>query len=174
MSYQSNSYGFGKLTRDQMIRVGLSARRATMAQSLSFRLKGVSTMDDEIDAEVERIMSMPEHELAAELAKEGKTIAGVAADIRKITERAIAEVARRRIADPRLYIAIRLWHRFAPAGHVDWEEEPYKAEYLSAIDGIETGDLFNLLLRRIDFDGADPRTLSLSELQRAIKGAEFH
>lgn len=49
--------------------------------------------------------------------------------------------------------------------------ESHKAEYLDAVDGIETGDLFNLLLRRIDFDGMDPRTFSLAELQRAIKGA---
>lgn len=128
-------------------------------------------MDDE--AEINRIMSMPEHELAAELAKEGKTIEGVAAEMRQITERAIAEAARRRIADPRLYIALRLWHWFAPEGHDDWEEEPHKAEYLGAVDRIETGDLFNLLLRRINFDGTDPRTFSLAELQRAIKGAEF-
>lgn len=127
------------------------------------------TMDD--DAEINRIMSMPEHELAAELAKEGKTMEGVAAEMQQVTERAIAEVARRRAADPRLYIAIRLWHRFAPEGAADWEEETYKAEYLHAVDGIETGDLFNLLLRRIDFDGMDPRTFSLAELQRAIKGA---
>ena len=123
--------------------------------------------------EINRIMSMPEHELAAELAKEGKTIEGVAAEMRKVTERAIAEAARRRTADPRLYMAIRLWHRFAPESHMDWEEERHKAEYLAAVDGIETGDLFNLLLRRIDFDGADPRTFSLAELQRAIKGAEW-
>ena len=127
------------------------------------------TIDD--DAEINRIMSMPEHELAAELAKEGKTIEGAAAEMRQVTERAIAEVARRRAADPRLYMAIRLWHRFAPEHHMDWEEESHKAEYLDAVDGIETGDLFNLLLRRIDFDGMDPRTFSLAELQRAIKGA---
>lgn len=36
-----------------------------------------------------------------------------------------------------------------------------------------TGELFNELLRRIDFDGMDPRTFSLAELQRAIKGAEW-
>ena len=127
------------------------------------------TVDDE--AEINRIMSMPEHELAAELAKEGKTIEGVAAEMRQITQRAIAEAARRRAADPRLYLALRLWHRFAPEGHTDWDEESHKAEYLGAIDAIETGDLFNLLLRRIDFDGMDPRTFSLAELQRAIKGA---
>jgi hypothetical protein len=127
----------------------------------------------EDDVEINRIMSMPEHELAAELAKEGKTVDGVAAEMQQAFERAVVEAARRRIADPRLYIAIRLWHRFAPEGAVDWNEDKHKAEYLAAVDGIETGDLFNLLLRRIDFDGDDPRWFSLRELQSSIKGAEF-
>lgn len=98
---------------------------------------------------------------------------GVAEEMRQSLQRAIVEVARRRAADPRLFIAIRLWHRFAPEGVMDWEEEKHKAEYLDAVDGIETGDLFNLLLRRIDFDGDDPRWFSLQELQSSIKGAEF-
>lgn len=128
-------------------------------------------IDDE--AEINRIMSMPAHELEAELAKEGKTMEGVAEEMRQVTERAIAEVARRRAADPRLFIALRLWHRFAPEGVMDWEEEAHKAEYLDAVDGIETGDLFNLLLSRINFDGMDPRTFSLRELHGAIKGAAW-
>lgn len=125
------------------------------------------------DAEINRIMSMPEHELAAELAKDGKTMEGVAAEMRQAFERAVVEAARRRAADPRLYIAIRLWHRFAPEGAMDWEEEKHRAEYLAAVDGIETGDLFNLLLSRINFDGMDPRTFSLRELHGAIKGAAW-
>lgn len=130
-------------------------------------------MTNDDDAEINRIMSMPEHELAAELAKEGKTMEGVAAEMREVTKRAIAEAARRRVADPRLYIAIRLWHRFAPEGVTDWEEDQHNAEYLHAVDGIETGDLFNLLLSRINFDGMDPRTFSLRELHGAIKGAAW-
>lgn len=127
------------------------------------------TLDD--DAEINRIMSMPEHELQAELAKEGKTMEGVAAEMRQATERAIAEVARRRVADPRLYIAVRLWHRFAPEGVMDWDEDQHKAEYLHAVDGIETGDLFNLLLRRLNYDGPDTASLTLGEIARAVDGA---
>lgn len=130
-------------------------------------------MTDDDDDEINRIMSMPVHELEAELAREGKTMEGVAAEMREVTKRAIAEADRRRKADPRLYIALRLWHRFAPEGHMDWEEERHQAEYLGAVDGIETGDLFNLLVRRISWDGLDSRSVTLSELQRAIGGAEF-
>lgn len=36
-----------------------------------------------------------------------------------------------------------------------------------------TGQLFTELLKRIDFDGMDPRTFSLAELYRAIPGAEW-
>lgn len=36
-----------------------------------------------------------------------------------------------------------------------------------------TGELFNELLRRIDFDGMDPRTFGLAELGRAIPGAQW-
>ena len=73
----------------------------------------------------------------------------------------------------RLQAAISLWHRFGDS-HVElWEDETHKAEYLDAIDGLATGWLFNILLSRIDFDGADPRTFSLAELQRAIRGAEW-
>ena len=38
---------------------------------------------------------------------------------------------------------------------------------------ISTGQLFNALLGRINFDGMDPRTLSLTELKNAIDGAEW-
>lgn len=41
------------------------------------------------------------------------------------------------------------------------------------LETASTGELFNALLTRIDFDGMDPRTFSLAELQRAIKGAEW-
>lgn len=79
--------------------------------------------------------------------------------------------------DPLIYpgartdIAIGLWHKFANASHIEWENESHKAEYLAAVDGITTAQLFNLLLTRIDFDGMDPRTFLLGELERAIKGA---
>lgn len=43
----------------------------------------------------------------------------------------------------------------------------------AAIMAIPTGDLFNELVRRIDFDGADPRTFTLSEIERAVPGATF-
>lgn len=35
------------------------------------------------------------------------------------------------------------------------------------------GDVFNELVRRMNFDGMDPRTFTLGELERAIDGAEF-
>lgn len=38
---------------------------------------------------------------------------------------------------------------------------------------ISTGQLFNVLLSRINFDGMDPRTFSLAELKNAIDGAEW-
>lgn len=53
------------------------------------------------DAEVERIMNMSEDELRAELAKEGKTMEAVAAEMTQIFERAKAEAEIRR--------AIRAW-----------------------------------------------------------------
>ncbi len=77
------------------------------------------------------------------------------------------------MSDPRTEAAISLWHRFASSHHIEWEDETHSAEYLDAIDGISTGLLFNLLLSRINFDGADPRTFSLTELYNAIKGAEW-
>lgn len=43
----------------------------------------------------------------------------------------------------------------------------------AAVDDIPTGDLFNLLLSRINFDGMDPRTFSLAELYRATPGAKW-
>jgi hypothetical protein len=38
---------------------------------------------------------------------------------------------------------------------------------------ITTGQLFNLLLSRINWDGMDPRSFSLAELKNAIDGAEW-
>ena len=35
------------------------------------------------------------------------------------------------------------------------------------------GDVFNELVRRMNFDGMDPRTFTLGELERAIDGARF-
>ena len=75
--------------------------------------------------------------------------------------------------DPRLEIAIRLWHKFAQENVITWDDETHKAEYLLAVDDITTGQLFNLLLSRINFDGMDPRTFSLAELHGAIKGAAW-
>ena len=123
-------------------------------------------MNDE--AEINRILSMPEHELLAELEKEGKTVEDVDAEIKQCINRAIAEVRRRRIADPRLYIAIRLWHQFAPEGHTDWDEERHKEEYLRAVDNIKTEDLLNLLLRRLNYDGPDENSLTIGEIRRAL------
>jgi hypothetical protein len=73
----------------------------------------------------------------------------------------------------RLQAAISLWHRFGDSNVEEWEDETHKAEYLDAIDGLASGWLFNILLSRINFDGMDPRTFSLAELQRAIVGAEW-
>jgi hypothetical protein len=75
--------------------------------------------------------------------------------------------------DVRTQIAISLWHRWADVSHIEWENESHKAEYLMAVDDITTGQLFNLLLSRINFDGMDPRTFSLAELLGAIDGAEW-
>lgn len=41
------------------------------------------------------------------------------------------------------------------------------------LEDFSTGELFNALLARINFDGMDPRTFSLAELQGAIEGAEW-
>jgi hypothetical protein len=73
----------------------------------------------------------------------------------------------------RLQAAISLWHRFADSNVEEWEDETHQAEYLDAIDGLATGWLFNIMLSRINFDGMDPRTFSLAELQKAIVGAEW-
>lgn len=76
--------------------------------------------------------------------------------------------------DPLIYpgarteIAISLWHKFANASHIEWEDETHKVEYLWAVDGISTRQLFNLLLSRIDFDGMDENTFTIGELRRAI------
>jgi hypothetical protein len=124
----------------------------------------MTILDD--DAEINRIMNMPEHELAAELAKEGKTMEGVAAEMRQITQRAIAEAARRRAADPRLYLALRLWHRFAPESHTDWDEESHKAKYLGAIDAIETG------IKRMTTPAADT-TIEKEQTKLYLSDAEL-
>lgn len=52
--------------------------------------------------------------------------------------------------DARTEIAIGLWHKFANASHVEWENESHKAEYLMAVDGITTEQIFNLLFIRMD------------------------
>jgi hypothetical protein len=44
---------------------------------------------------------------------------------------------------------------------------------LSHLYYITTGQLFNLLLSRINWDGMDPRSFSLAELKDAIDGAEW-
>lgn len=77
------------------------------------------------------------------------------------------------MTDARLQAAISLWHRFANSSVDEWEDETHKAEYLDAIDGLATGWLFNILLSRVNFDGMDPRTFSLAELQGAICRAEW-
>jgi hypothetical protein len=45
--------------------------------------------------------------------------------------------------------------------------------YVPQLDHITTGQLFNLLLSRINWDGMDPRTFSLAELHGSIEGAEW-
>lgn len=74
---------------------------------------------------------------------------------------------------PRLQAAISLWHRFGDTNIEEWEDETHKAEYLDAIDGLATGWLFSIMLSRVNFDGMDPKTFSLAELQSAIVGAEW-
>ena len=73
--------------------------------------------------------------------------------------------------DPRLEIAIRLWHKFAQENVITWDDETHKAEYLLAVDDITTGQLFNLLLARINYDGPDTASLTLGEIARAVDGA---
>jgi hypothetical protein len=75
--------------------------------------------------------------------------------------------------DPRLEIAICLWHKFAQENVITWEDETHKAEYLLAVDDITTGQLFNLLVRRLNYDGSDTASLTLGEVSRAVDGASI-
>lgn len=75
--------------------------------------------------------------------------------------------------DARLEIGIRLWHKFAPESSITWEDETHKAEYLLAVDDITTGQLFNLLVARLNYDGSDTASLTLGEVARAVDGAKL-
>lgn len=75
--------------------------------------------------------------------------------------------------DARLEIAIRLWHKFANESVIAWEDETHKAEYLLAVDDITTGQLFNLLVSRLNYDGSDTASLTLGEVARAVEGAKL-
>lgn len=57
-------------------------------------------------------------------------------------------------------------------GGCEMSDEERKLEW-GPMSRFTTGELFNELLRRIDFDGMNPRTFSLAELHGAIKGAEW-
>lgn len=76
-------------------------------------------------------------------------------------------------SDARTEIAIGIWHKFAPENRISWEEEFQKSEYLMAVDAITTGQLFNLLVARLNYDGADIASLTLGEIQRAVVGAKL-
>lgn len=76
-------------------------------------------------------------------------------------------------SDARTEIAIGIWHKFAPENRISWEEEFQKSEYLMAVDAITTGQLFNLLVARLNYDGADTASLTLGEIQRAVVGAKL-
>lgn len=52
-------------------------------------------------------------------------------------------------------------------------DAPASSGVAKELADISTGQLFNALLSRINFDGMDPRTFSLSELKNAIDGAEW-
>ena len=73
--------------------------------------------------------------------------------------------------DPKTEIAINLWHHFAPASSIVWADDSHKSEYLLAVDDITTGQLFNLLVARLNYDGADTASLTLGEIARAVDGA---
>jgi hypothetical protein len=75
--------------------------------------------------------------------------------------------------DARTEIAVGIWHRFAPENRISWEEEMQKSEYLMAVDGITTGQLFNELVRRLNYDGNDTASITLGEIQRAVVGAKL-
>lgn len=40
------------------------------------------------------------------------------------------------MTDLKEQIAINLWHRFAPEGHMEWSEERHAAEYRDAADAV--------------------------------------
>lgn len=40
------------------------------------------------------------------------------------------------MGDLKEQIAITLWHRFAPEGHMEWSEEKHAAEYRDAADAV--------------------------------------
>lgn len=71
----------------------------------------------------------------------------------------------------RIEIAIGLWHHFAPESSIEWSDDAHKAEYLRAVDDITTGQLFNLLVNRLNYDGSDTASLTLGEIARATEGA---
>lgn len=73
-------------------------------------------------------------------------------------------------SDPRTEIAIGLWHKWADVSHIEWKDESHKAEYLMAVDDITNSQLLELLLSRLNFDGseADTNSLTVGEIRRAI------
>lgn len=73
--------------------------------------------------------------------------------------------------DARTEIAIGLWHHFAPESAIEWLDDAHKQEYLRAVDDITTGQLFNLLVSRINYDGPDKASLTLLEIAAATDGA---
>lgn len=75
--------------------------------------------------------------------------------------------------DARVEIAVRLWHKFAPESSITWEDEAHKSEYLLAVDDITAGQLFNLLVARLNYDGPDTSSLTLGEVARAVDGAKL-
>ncbi len=58
-----------------------------------------------------------------------------------------------------------------PAGYRDAKEFLRDCQFDPG--EVSTGELFNVLVSRIDFDGMDPRTFTLGELERAIEGASL-
>ncbi|HJU06471.1 MAG TPA: hypothetical protein VJ692_15090 [Nitrospiraceae bacterium] len=58
-----------------------------------------------------------------------------------------------------------------PDGYKDADEFLKDCQFERA--QIATGDLFNQLVGRINFDGMDPRTFTLSEIERAVPGAKL-
>lgn len=57
------------------------------------------------------------------------------------------------------------------ADNLDWLD--CFIDHLKVKGEPSAGQLFNELLERIDFDGMDPRTFSLAEIERAIPGAKW-